>query len=66
MGDSPGFWQLASHIVVSSLRLEPYTLCLSGEYCLLYAPIEISIDSGTTIAVLMTKHRGLFEVSAKI
>ncbi len=61
MGDSPGFCLLAS-----SLRPEPYTLCLSGECCPLYAPIEISIDSGTTIAVLMTRGRGLFEVSAKI
>jgi CBS domain-containing protein len=66
MGDSPGFWQLASHIVVSSLRPEPYTLCLSGEYCLLYAPIEIPIDSGTAIAVVMMKGRGFFEFSTKI
>jgi len=39
MGDSLGFWQLVSHILVSSLRPEPYTLCLSGEHCLLYALI---------------------------
>ena len=55
MGDSLGFWQLVSHILVSSLRPEPYTLCLSGEHCLLYAPIEILIDSGTAIAVVMIK-----------
>ena len=66
MSDSPGFWQLACHIVDSSWRREPYTLCLSGKYCLLYAPIEISIDSGTTIAVLMTRDRGLLEVSVWI
>jgi hypothetical protein len=55
MGDSLGFWHLVSHILVSSLRPEPYTLCLSGEHCLLYAPIEILIDSGTPIAVVMIK-----------
>ena len=57
MGDSLGFWQLVSHILVSSLRPEPYTLYLSGEHCLLYAPIEISIDSGTAIAVVMIEDR---------
>ena len=66
MGDSLGFWQLVSHILVSSLRPEPYTLCLSREHCLLYAPIEILIDSGTAIAVVIIKGRGLFEVSRKI
>ena len=55
MGDSLGFWQLVSHILASSLRPEPYTLCLSGEHCLLYAPIEMPIDSGTAIAVVMIR-----------